>query len=208
MDRRISHFLGAASLVAASLGLVACGQEPPVSPAVEPPAQAELAPVTTRAPEPQVLQRLAELQLEGLEPQAFESEGSLAASQARGFQGPAPAAIAESAQPVDQSSPESLVTGAIDAIARQDVAALARLSRSSSERPSLTEDDAADARRRYLAPAMAPTWSRVAAALQAGRFEIQETAPTQVVVVVRVGGALGSYRISLRKNGDSWFMVG
>lgn len=190
---------------------MACGQEPPAEPPPLAPAALEVAPLTSSAPAPLVLQRVAELEFASLEAdlqlEPVLGQSDPARDGAR-YQGPAPAEIPESERPVDQSDPARLVAGALDAIARQDLAALARLSRTPGERPRLTEDDAADARRRYLAPAMAPTWSRVAAALEAGRYEVVASEPAQVVVVVQVGGALGTYRISLRKDGDSWFMVG
>ena len=199
------------------LGLVACGQEPPAEPPPPAPAAAGVAPLSTLAPSAIVLQRVADLELASLEADlqlerlGQEVQGQEVQGQGEGgarYQGPAPAEIAESTRPVDQSDPARLVSGALEAMARGDLAALARLSRTPAERPRLTDDDAADARRRYLAPAMAPTWSRVAAAIDAGRFEVVASEPAQVVVVVQVGGALGTYRISLRKDGDSWFMVG
>lgn len=185
----------------------ACGNEPPlrVVPAGPRPA-APLAPITSAVPDPLVVAELAELGLEEIEP-------SLATKSTRSgaFQGPAPKVVAESDLPIDQSSPERALRGALDALARRDVAALARLRRTPRDHPQLTEDDAADAQRRFLSPAMAPTWKRISAALQAGAYEILSSSkdasgPTRVQVVLKVGGALGSYRLSLYKDGDAWFM--
>ncbi|MBL4850655.1 MAG: hypothetical protein JKY65_34495, partial [Planctomycetes bacterium] len=165
---------------------------------------ADLAPIaSSNQPSPQVLANLAELGLESVDVPDLETplrrEGAT-------YQGPAPAFLAESERPLDQSSPERALRGALDALARQDLAALARLRRSPRSHPRLTEDDGADARRRFLSPSMAPTWKRIGAALQAGAFQVVTSSPGKAVVVVQVGGALGTYRISLHKDGDAWFM--
>lgn len=194
---------------AVALLVAGCGNEP-APPASQAPLAdpAPLAPVTSAVADPLVVARidelgLAEVELPALDAPAPKSRG--------GFQGPAPKVIAESATPIDQSSPERALRGALDALARGDAAALARLRRPRAKHPQLTEDDAADARRRFLSDSMAPTWKRISEALQRGAYEVvssteDSTGPTKVVVVLQVGGALGSYRLSLYKDGDAWFM--
>jgi hypothetical protein len=189
--------------------VVGCGNEPALpAPEVRTPKAAPLAPITSVVADPLVVARIDELGLAEVELPALDAEAP--PSQA-GYQGPAPRVIADSASPIDQSSPERALRGALDAIARSDAAALARLRRSPAKHPRLTEDDAADAQRRFLSDSMAPTWKRISQALQRGAYEVisstqDTTGPTKVVVVLQVGGALGSYRLSLYKDGDAWFM--
>jgi len=190
---------------------VGCGNEPPLPAPEVPAAKAPLAPVTSAVADPLVVARIEELGLAEVELPGLDFPGLDAPASQAGFQGPAPKPVPESTQPIDQSTPERALRGALDAMARGDAAALARLRRSPASHPQLNEDDAADARRRFLSDAMAPTWKRISQALQRGAYEVvssteDSTGPTKVVVVLQVGGALGSYRLSLYKDGDAWFM--
>lgn len=131
------------------------------------------------------------------------------AGEAVASRGPAPAPIAESTRPIDRTSPTNLLGSALDALAAADVAALARLSVPREQRPTLDEDDAFDAERRFLAPAVQPYWERVASALRAGEVTLRPGhAPDEALLEVRVGGAAGSYVIRLRKRGDGWYLAG
>lgn len=122
--------------------------------------------------------------------------------------GPRPAPIAESTRRIDRSSPGALLSSALEALAATDVAALARLSRSRGQRPTLDEDDAFDAERRFLAPAVQPYWERVASAARAGEVTLRPGhGPDEALLEVRVGGAAGVYLIRLRKRGDEWYLA-
>ena len=200
----------AVAVCAGALLVVGCGNEPPPPgpsfPAAK--AKAPLAPVTSAIADPLLLAQIDELGLAQVELPALDAPAAKAEG---GFQGPPPRPVADSAMPIDQTSPERALRGALDAIARSDAAALARLRRSPASHPQLNEDDAADARRRFLSDSMAPTWKRISQALQRGAYEVvsstkDSTGPTKVVVVLQVGGALGTYRLSLYKDGDAWFM--
>lgn len=168
-----------------------------------------VAPIESQsAADPGVLAQLAELGLESaqlpLEPRGDEAK---AVERAKGdYQGPAPKVIAESSRPIDRSAPRTLLSGALEAIARGDEAALARLVHSPTEQPSLTEDDAADARRRFLSSSIRPYWDRLSAAVAEGKIEVQGN-ENEAQVRVRVGGALGSVRIDLRRKEDGWSLA-
>ncbi len=123
--------------------------------------------------------------------------------------GPAAAPTEESPRPIDRSTPTALLGSALDALAAADVAALARLSASREERPTLDEDDAADAERRFLAAAVRPYWERIASAVRAGEVTLRPGhAPDEALLEVRVGGAAGAYVLRLRKRGDGWYLAG
>ncbi|MCO5166442.1 MAG: hypothetical protein M9894_08765 [Planctomycetes bacterium] len=124
------------------------------------------------------------------------------------FGRPAPA-IAESTRPIDRTTPTTLLGSALEALAAADVAALARLSRPGGERPTLDEDDALDAERRFLAPAVQPYWRRVAGAARLGEVTVEPgPAPDEARLRIHVGGAAGAYLIRLRKRGDGWYLAG
>ncbi len=204
----MGRWIKALAVCAGALLVVGCGNEPPLPAPKVQSANAPLAPVTSATADPLVIAQIEELGLAEVELPGLDARATKAT---QGFQGPAPKPIADSALPIDQSSPERALRGALDAMARGDAAALARLRRSPASHPQLTEDDAADARRRFLSDSMAPTWKRISQALQRGAYEVvssteDTTGPTKVVVVLQVGGALGSYRLSLYKDGDAWFM--
>lgn len=148
--------------------------------------------------------------LEQVEAEGFDEldPGPVDDPRVRSF-GPAPAPLPESPRPIDRSSPEALVRSALEALAAGDVAALARLSVSREERPTLDEDDAFDAERRFLAPAVQPYWERIASAVRAGEVTLRPGhAPDEALLEVRVEGAAGSYLIRLRKRGDGWYLAG
>ena len=89
------------------------------------------------------------------------------------------------------------------------VAALARLSRAKEDEPVLDADDALDAERRFLAPAVQPYWRRVATAARLGDVSVEPGAtPDEAVLRVHVGGAMGSYVIRVFRRGDGWYLAG
>lgn len=122
--------------------------------------------------------------------------------------GPRAPAIGESARPIRRETPEALLASALDALSSADVAALARLSRARDERPTLDEEDALEAERRFLAPAVQPYWRRVAVAARLGDISLEPGAsPDEARLRVHVGGAMGSYVIPVRRRGDGWYLA-
>jgi len=122
--------------------------------------------------------------------------------------GPLAPSLDESSLFVDHTTPEGLLDGALQALQLKDVAALARLSRPPGERPSLNEDDAAQAERRFLGPATRSYWDRIAAAVSSGAFEVLDLEADRATVRVDVGGSAGVYVIQLRKVNDGWYLAG
>ncbi len=122
-------------------------------------------------------------------------------------QGPAPRAYPEPAAPLDRTSPHALLTGALAALERGDVSALARLSRGRGAHPQLTEDDAADAERRFLSASGIRYWGRIGDAVQRGQVQIQRDG-AEALILVDVGGAAGSYRVRMKLQEDGWYFAG
>ncbi|MDC3378832.1 hypothetical protein OAX78_00935 [Planctomycetota bacterium] len=122
--------------------------------------------------------------------------------------GPTAPFVSESDLELDRSSPAGLLDSALQALALEDPAALARLSRSRAADPTLNQDHADDAQRRFLAPAVRPYWERIKAAVRAGRVQVQEDGAGGALLLVDVGGAAGAYRIRMKKEGDAWYLVG
>jgi hypothetical protein len=149
---------------------------------------------------------LAALGLDRLEVAPVLAPGeALGAPSDAAFQGPAPLPIAEPL-PMDRSSPRALLDGALAALAAKDPARLARLSRDRASHPQLTEDDAADAQRRFLSSASGAYWARIAEAVAAGRYRVEDQGQT-ARVLVEVGGAAGTYRLELRQEDDGWYLA-
>jgi len=200
------------AVTTAALAACVVGCSPAPEPLPAPPAASDPAPVHSEAlapvrtatqADPQVLAQLAELGLEARTlPLDEEREG---AAEERGFQGPAPQAIPESPHPLPRENPRALLAGTLAAISRGDAAALARTRRDPLSHPTLTEDDAADARRGFLSTAIRPYWSKVRQALDAGRVEVSVDGDV-ATVRLQTGGALGSVRLRMRKESDGWYL--
>jgi hypothetical protein len=125
----------------------------------------------------------------------------------RATQGRAPAKHPEPAEPLDRTSPSALLDDALGALKRGDVSALARLSRARGAHPQLTEDDAADAKRRFLSPAGTRYWGRIGEAAERGQVQIQ-TDGAEALILVEVGGAAGTYRLRMTLLEDGWYFAG
>lgn len=177
---------------------IGCGGAPE-----DPVAAAETAPVGSMIPA--IAEAQAELQTLGFDQVTLQPVPADASPEARrvASSGPAAKRIADSAVRVDRSTPSALLTDALAALSRRDVAALARLSRAEGQ---LTEDDAADAARRFLSPAGARYWGRVSDAVRAGRMRVVED-DAGAVITVEVGGAAGVYRVRMRREVDGWYLA-
>lgn len=164
---------------------------------------------TSQAADDQQREWLAQVRAEGLDLLLAPGfDGLDEAGPVASFGRPAPT-IGESARWIDRTTPTALLDSALAALAAEDVAALARLSRPRDERPSLDEDDALDAERRFLAPAVQPYWRRVVGAARLGEVSVRPGhAPDEALLEVHVGGAAGAYLIRLRKRGDGWYLAG
>ncbi|RMG18425.1 MAG: hypothetical protein D6731_01995 [Planctomycetota bacterium] len=103
---------------------------------------------------------------------------------------------------MDRRTPQGVLGATLSALAARDLATLASLARPGP----LTVDDAEEARRRFLGPATRRYWQRVAAALGAGRYVVDED-EAGAWVRVDVGGAAGTYRLRLRRKGAQWFLA-
>jgi hypothetical protein len=200
-----------------TLAVAGCGQTsapPPAMVVDPPPAVAEDISTTTAGVksqsvvDPAVLTQLDALGLAeiGLELDAPLELEETSSDTSRGFQGPAPRTIPESKLPIDRRRPASLLQGTMAAMAAKDESALARLSRDRATHPTLNEDDAADARRRFLTPAIRPYWDRVRKALRAGEYEVSVEGRS-ATLRMKVGGALGTTRIQLRQEDDGWYLA-
>jgi hypothetical protein len=193
----------------AALGvfLIGCGDESPLPPVeLAPPA-----PVTssvTLAKAAEVDAARAELAVLGLAELRFAALDSESSEDGRDPSlGPAPEVIAESPLRVNRETPKNLLDGTLRALALGDVAALARLSRDPTRSPQLNQDDATDARRRFLTSSGRAYWARIAKAIQQGQFDVNGNDQT-AVVQLEVGGAAGSYRVRMRKEIDGWYLDG
>jgi len=119
---------------------------------------------------------------------------------------PAARHLEDSARPIEADSPEALVSGTLEAIAAGDLLALARALR--GPEGALTEDDTAAAELRFLAPSARAFWARVARAVEDGDVDwIDGEQPDEAWLVANVGGAAGSYRIRLRREGETWVLA-
>lgn len=191
--------------------LVGCGDGPATreGPDVAPVASGQVAATTSAGLTAEQAAWLEQVDDEGLAALDVALPDDPGAGPVTASRGPAAAAVPESTRRIDRTSPTTLLRSALDALAAGDVAALARLSASREERPTLDEDDAFDAERRFLAPAVRPYWERVASAARAGDVTLRPGhAPDEALLEVRVGGAVGAYVIRLRKRGDGWYLAG
>lgn len=137
---------------------------------------------------------------------ALETPRGRAAERVASQGRPAPV-LAEPELVIKRATPKALLGDALQMVlAGEDIAALARLSRSKADRPQLTEDDAADARRRFLSPSMKVYWQKINKAVRAGSYKVVEDGD-EAEVLVDVGGAAGTYRVRLRKEGDAWYLA-
>jgi hypothetical protein len=200
---------GTAGVLVALLTLVGCGDPQEPAAAAPPPGESGVmvAPVDSRSGDAV----LAEVASRGLDRVGLPAGplGEVEPEEARRLSaGPAPAPIPEPSVPVDRSSPGRLLESALDAVLREDLAALARLSRSRGQQPTLTEDDALAAQRRFLAPSTQPYWERVREALARGEVELERSQPGRAVLRIQVGGAAGTYSIELREEADGWYLAG
>lgn len=116
--------------------------------------------------------------------------------------------IPEPAAPIARETPAALLFSARALLAARDPAALARLVHSPAARPVLTEDDAAEARRRFLGPRTRDYWARLLGAAAEGGFTVVREDAGEALLRVEVGGAAGAYLLRLRREGDGWFLVG
>lgn len=119
--------------------------------------------------------------------------------------------LPEPSAPIARATPEALLGSVRELLAARDLAdpaALARLVYSRGERPVLTEDDAAEVRRRFLGPRTRDYWARLLGAVDAGGFTVVHEDEREALLRVDVGGAAGSYLLRLRREGDEWFLVG
>ena len=87
-----------------------------------------------------------------------------------------------------------------------DLLALAQATRPAGA--ALSEEDAAEAERRFLSPAGRAYWGRIAAAVQRGAWSVVEEEPERVRLRVEVGGAAGAYLLELRRRGERWYLAG
>lgn len=203
--------LGPGAVVALAITLAGCGDPPGDGRArddVAPVDSAAVAAASTALDAEQVAW-LGQVAAEGLDALDLGDPGADVDPSAPRGMGPAAAKIDESPRPIDRTTPDALLGSTIDALAAGDVAALARLSLPRAERPALDEDDAQDAQRRFLAPAVQPYWERVAVAARLGDVSIRAGhAADEALLEVHVGGAAGAYLIRLRKRGDGWYLAG
>lgn len=185
-----------------------CGQESQPPRTVGQAIPGQTAPVGSRAVTPEMARQVSLLETLALAgPEQPDAPSEARPRGAAGYQGPPPARVRESRLAIDRTSPRRLLAGTLRALAARDLSALARLSRDPQRHPHLSTDDAQDARRRFLAPAVRPYWTKVRQALQRGAFSVRERG-ARATVRVEVGGAAGSYRIELRKKGDQWYLAG
>ncbi len=180
---------------------IGCGDAPEDPPADTAPVGSMILAVPTAIAEAQ-----AELQSLGLEQVTFEPLAADVSPEAKrvASEGPAAKPIAESRRRLDRSTPTALLNDALAALGRRDVPALARLSRAQGQ---LTQDDAADATRRFLSPAGTRYWGRIGDAVREGRVRVQED-DAGAVITVEVGGAAGTYRVRMRREADGWYLAG
>ncbi|MGE0713156.1 MAG: hypothetical protein AB7N76_12045 [Planctomycetota bacterium] len=128
-----------------------------------------------------------------------------APADAQAFRGPGPAAVPEPARSLRRDAPQVLLASALEALTRGDEAGLARACLDPAAHPTLTEDDAACARRRFLTPAVRPYWDKVRRALRDGRCQVSVEG-RRATVELDTGGALGRARLSLRQEDDGWYL--
>ena len=190
-----------------ALCLSGCGGEPQApAPAPAPPAAAASAAPLSSAAVKVLRAELAGLSLPELAAPspATPTEEARPNAPKASFQGPAPRPLAESARRLKQTTPRAALGSTLGALQARDTAALARLIRGPGS--SLTEDDALEVRQRFLSLAGRSYWARVATALRAGKFQIEVRA-SEAWVSVSVGGAAGTYRIRMKKEGGTWFLA-
>jgi hypothetical protein len=202
--------LGPSAVVALAITLAGCGDPPGDDPARDGVAPVDTAGVATTgsALDAEQVAWLAQVEADGLDGLELDPGADVDPAASRAM-GPAAAKIDESPREIDRTTPDALLGSAIEALAAGDVAALARLSLPRAEQPALDEDDAADAQRRFLAPAVQPYWERVAVAARLGDVSIRTgRAPDEALLEIHVGGAAGAYLIRLRKRGDGWYLAG
>ena len=198
--------------LAVAISVAGCGDPPGNDPArddVAPVDSAAIAAASTALDAEQVAW-LGQVTQDGLGDLAPQDEpGADFDPSAPRAMGPAAAKIDESPRAIDRTTPDALLGSAIDALAAGDVAALARLSLPRAEQPALDEDDAEDAQRRFLAPAVQPYWESVAVAARLGDVSLEAGhGPDEALLKIHVGGAVGVYLIRLRKRGDGWYLAG
>ena len=189
--------------VGVTVWLVGCGDpEQGAGPVGEvvPTEQVEAAPVASAA--------LAQVVGLGLDQVQFPAPGGDDEARRLASRGPQAAAVAESTLPVDHTTPQGLLEGALTALSLEDTAALARLSLPPSEHTTLNEDDAARAERRFLGPATKSYWDRIASAVRSGAYEVIDLEGDRATVRVDVGGSAGVYVVQLRKVDDGWYLAG
>ncbi|MEZ6187708.1 MAG: hypothetical protein R3F62_22200 [Planctomycetota bacterium] len=172
-----------------------------------PPPGAGVAPVVSealagRAPVAPVASSAALASLQRLKLDALPLDlGSAAALGA-----PAARELDDSSRAIAHETPEALIEDTLAALAAGDVLALARALRGPGG--ALTEDDAARAELRFLAPSAQQFWGRVAEAVREGNVDwVPGETPDEAWLVAHVGGAAGSYRIRLRREGEAWVLA-
>jgi len=187
---------------AAALWLAGCdGRAGEAIPAdVGPVASAAEAPRDREARRAEVLAEVAALGLDRVEVGDPDGLGALDAD------GPPAPPLEPSPLDLRRDTPEAALESVLGAIAAGDPAALAALTEAPGA--ALDGDDAAAARRRFLGPQTRTYWDRIAQALAEGAYETLSEGPDAAVVRVHVGGAAGSYRLRLQREGDAWLLAG
>ncbi len=172
--QRSRNVAGGLATVLIGVAAAGCGGEGPQAP---PPAQDAPAPIRSDVDPDAERQAVAAAVLaQGLDRLELpggpdETDPGAPAARLRS-QGPAPRLLPESPRRLARETPRALLASALDALAAKDVAALARLGRSPADKATLDEDDAADAERRFLSPAMRATWDRISVAVRKGAVQV------------------------------------
>lgn len=203
--QRSRNVAGGLATIIIGVAAAGCGGEGPQAP--PPPASEAPAPIASDvdAERQAVAAAVLAQGLDRLEVDASD-ETDPGAPSVRS-QGPAPRPIAESPRRLARETPRALLASALGALAAKDVAALARLGRSPADKATLDEDDAADAERRFLSPAMRATWDRIAEAARRGAVQVTPVGADRAVLRVEVGGAVGAYVFQLIKRTDGWYLA-
>jgi hypothetical protein len=119
---------------------------------------------------------------------------------------PPPPAAEPDTQP-DRSSPEALLRSVLSArnAADKTLAFLARAELLTAGKARLDKLDEARAHRHFRMPAVGPLWSRIEAAVAAGRYRI-ETHDALATATFEVGGAAGTLTLSFEKVAGQWYL--